>query len=80
MVASGRWLCLGDDHHSKATLKAVKATPTTYRFAISFKRLALGGPFMGPVTVTVSGDHAIDRVGTIANCKVTPTKLACKAL
>ena len=80
MVALGRWLCLGDDHHSKATLKAVKSTPTTYRFTVSFKKLALGGPFTGPVTATVSGDHDIDRVGTISTCKVTPTKLSCKAL
>jgi hypothetical protein len=80
MVAVGRWLCLGDDHHSKATLKAIKSTLTTYRFTISFKKIALAGPFEGPVTATVSGDHAIDRVGTIATCKVAPTKLSCKAL
>ena len=80
LVSLGRWLCLGDDHRSKATLRASRADPTSWRFAISVKNLALVGPFAGPVTATVSGDQDIDRVGTIAACKATPTKLPCKAL
>jgi hypothetical protein len=43
------------------------------------KQLALDGPFAGPVAVTISQDFGIDRVGTIAACRPTQTKLACKA-
>jgi hypothetical protein len=43
------------------------------------KGLALSGPFAGPVTATISQDYGIDRVGTIATCRPTQTKLACKA-
>jgi len=79
LVSAGRWLCLGGDHRSKATLRRAKADPTSWRFAIAMKNLALVGPFAGPVTATVSGDRDIDRVGMIAACRATPTKLICKA-
>jgi thrombospondin type 3 repeat protein len=79
LVSSGRWICIGDDHRIGATLRKSRSNPTSWRFAIAFKHLALGGPFAGPVTATVSGDQDIDRVGTIAACRPTPTKLICKA-
>jgi hypothetical protein len=80
MVALGRWICLSGDHRTKASFKALKPTPTTSRFTIVFKHLALAGSFGGPVTATMSQDYDVDRVGTIGSCRVSPTKLACKAL
>jgi len=79
MVASGKWLCLSLDRRFKTTLKALKAVPTTYRFTLTVKRVALIGPFDGPVTATISQDYDIDRTGTIGNCRVGSTKLTCKA-
>ena len=67
-------------HRFKAAFKAGRSTPTTYRFTIARKKLALTGPFGGPVTATVSQDYDIDRSGTLTACKSTPTKLTCKAL
>lgn len=79
MVASGRWVCLAMGNRFKAAVRTVQSDPSTHRFAIAVKKLALGGPFDGPVTVTLSQDHFIDRVGSLAVCKSTPTKLTCKA-
>jgi hypothetical protein len=79
MVALERWVCLSQDLRFKATLRTLKSAPTTYRFAIAVKKVALTGPFAGPVAATVSQDHFIDRAGIVTACKSTPTKLICKA-
>jgi len=78
MVGLGRWYCQSLDRHFKAKLRARGSS--SYRFTIAFTKIALTGPFAGPVSVTMSQDHDIDRVGTIATCTSTATRLACKGL
>lgn len=80
MVALGRWVCIESTRRLKASFKTVKSAPATSKFTITVKKIPLIAPFAAPVTATVSQDHDIDRVGTIGACKVTPTKLNCKAL
>jgi hypothetical protein len=81
LVSLGRWVCIDPDRHLKLSAKSGKSTPNVYRVSISVKKLALTGPFAGPVTATISTDSDIDRVGTIASCKsnASATKLSCKA-
>jgi hypothetical protein len=78
--SSGRWVCLKNDHAGQATFRQQRATPTVWRFAVTVKRLAITGPFgAAPITVAIRSDGGIDRVGTVAPCVGTPTKLVCKA-
>ena len=77
-IASGRWLCLAPDRRGKATFKEIPATPNVSRFSITMKKLPLTGPFAGPATVSVTSDRFIERVGPIAPCTTTPTKLVCR--
>jgi len=41
------------------------------------KHLAIQGPFAAPVTVTVSDDVAIDRVGTLVACRDSGAGMSC---
>lgn len=79
MVALHQWVCLATARGMKGGMKASRSAPTTYRFTLSVKGLALSGPFAGPVSATISQDFGIDRVGTIATCRPTATRLVCKA-
>ena len=79
MVGSGRWFCQSLDRRFKAKLRAGASTPVTYRFRITFTKVALSGPFAGPLTATMSQDHDIDRVGTIGTCTSAAKRLACRA-
>ncbi|HJQ83639.1 MAG TPA: thrombospondin type 3 repeat-containing protein [Candidatus Binatia bacterium] len=80
MVGSGRWLCLapGVDPTAKFMARTSTSPPAVYRFSIAVKRLALSGPFTGPVTVTMSQDYDIDRTGAVAACRTSPTRLVCR--
>lgn len=71
-------LCISLDRTFKMTFRALKATPTVYRFTGTVKRVGLTGPFSGPVTVTISQDLDIDRVDTVVDCRLDSTKLKCK--
>lgn len=75
---SNRILCISLDRRFKATFKALKATPTVYRFVSTAKRVGLTGPFSGPVTATFSQDLDIDRVDTVVDCRLSSTNLTCK--
>ena len=79
MVGSGRWYCQSLDRHFTGKLRAAGPALTSYRFKIALTKLPLTGPFAGPLTVTMSQDRDIDRVGTIATCTGSATRLACKA-
>lgn len=70
--------CTSADRRFKATFKALGATPQVYRMSATMKRVGIVAPFSGPVIVTVSQDAAIDRAGTIVDCRFEGTKLTCK--
>lgn len=76
--SSGRVKCTSPDGLSKAQFRPFPKQPSVFRFRAKFKKLALNGPFAGPVTVTLTYNGAIDRVGTISDCAATSSGLKCR--
>jgi hypothetical protein len=77
--ARGRVLCRkASDPSTQAKFRRVRGSSSIFVFRVQAKHLAIQGPFAAPVTVTVTDDAAIDRVGTMHACQESPAGMACK--
>ncbi len=63
----------------KVKIRALPATPATYRFTLKVLQLPWTAPFAGPVQVTLgAGGSPVDRSGPIAECTPTASGLSCR--
>jgi hypothetical protein len=64
---------------SQAKFRPLGSTPHLYKFSLRMAHLAMPGPFASPLTLTLTDDAAIDRVGAMATCHALPAGLTCTA-
>jgi len=74
-----RVLCRATGNPSTQAKLRVRPGGGDMRFTVRLGHLALAAPFGAPVTVALTSDGTIDRVGTLAACRVLPAGLACAA-
>jgi hypothetical protein len=61
-------------------VKPLRGIPEAFAVTMKVRKLNLAGPFDGPVTVTVTETGSgVDRVGTISDCVLRVSGLACRA-
>jgi hypothetical protein len=71
--------CKSADRSLQAIFRPLPSSPQVVRFSLVMKRLGLLGPFNGPVHVTLTETGtAIDRAGSITDCVLKITGLACR--
>lgn len=60
--------------------KPLNGIPSAVAITMKVRKLGLVGPFDGPVTITLTETGSgVDRVGTIADCVLRVSGLACRA-
>ncbi len=78
-VASGtRVTCKSVDKNYQASFRQLGGNANQWKFSIKQKKLAITGPFAGPVTVTLGWGPGIQRSDTISDCKATASGLNCR--
>jgi hypothetical protein len=78
--ATGRVHCKrSDDPATQAKFRARPATPGLYKVTVRLAHLAIQGPFVGPVQVTLTHDVMMDRVGTMTTCHGSRVRMSCNA-
>ena len=73
--------CLaGGYKYVQLQVKPSAKVPEAFQFALKVRKLGLAGPFDGPVAVTLTETGSgVDRVGTITDCVLKVTGIACRA-
>ena len=76
---SGNIRCISADKTAKLLVTKIRS-PRVYKYAIKVKRVALPEEraFFPPVAVTLSTGDAIDRVGSILDCRASNTGMFCR--
>jgi hypothetical protein len=77
----GKTKCLGGGQkYVYLQVKPLRGIPEAFSVTMKVRKLDLAGPFDGPVTVTVTETGSgVDRVGTISDCVLRVSGLACRA-
>ena len=75
MGGAGAGCRAGDD---RASFQASAAGPHVFRWRVTLDRVAMIGPFSGPVTVIITQGRTVDRVGTAQSCRVVTSGLICR--
>ncbi|HXJ36124.1 MAG TPA: hypothetical protein VMS22_18995 [Candidatus Eisenbacteria bacterium] len=80
-TVSGKTRCYGGGKkYISLVAKPLRGIPSAFSVVVKVRALNLVGPFDGPVTVTVTETNSgIDRVGTISDCVLKITGIACRA-
>jgi len=83
-LRSGRIICKAEDGQATARFDPLRAKPGRMRFDLRFERLTLTEPFAPALLVRITTDPAsapvgVDRVGSLASCRVTIKALLCVA-
>jgi hypothetical protein len=78
---NGKTKCLGGGQkYVYLQVKPLRGIPSAYAITMKVRKLDLAGPFDGPVTVTVTETGSgVDRVGSIEDCVLRVSGLACRA-
>ena len=75
----GRILCRSTaDPSTQAKFRPLASAPGTFKYKIRLAHLSLSGDVVEPMSVTVTSDGAIDRVGAAGVCRTIPTGIQCK--
>ena len=69
--------CKSADRASQAKFKQL-GFPAQWKFLVKLKKLAIAGPFQGPVRATISHDTGVDRTDEIVDCKGTSSGVNCR--
>ena len=77
----GKTKCLGGGaKYVYLQVKPLRGIPEAFAVTMKVRKLNLAGPFDGPVTVTVTETGSgVDRVGSISDCVLRVSGLACRA-
>jgi hypothetical protein len=74
----GRIVCRkASDRASQAKFVPLRSTPHVYKMSLRMAHMVMPGPFASPVTLTLTDDAAIDRVGTMLTCHAMPAGMTC---
>jgi hypothetical protein len=75
---SGNIRCISTDRTAKLLVRKIRA-PRVYRYSVKVKRVALpeNRAFVPPIAVTLS-NGAVDRVGSILDCRADNSGLYCR--
>jgi hypothetical protein len=81
VAVGGKTKCLGGGaKYVYLQVKPLRGIPEAVAVTMKVRKLNLAGPFDGPVTVTVTETGSgVDRVGTISDCVLRVSGLACRA-
>jgi hypothetical protein len=75
----GRIVCRSaSDPASQAKFLPLMAHPGIYKYKLRLAHLDTAGPVTAPLTVTVTHDGAVDRVGAAGLCREVPAGQTCK--
>lgn len=75
----GRIICRSvADPSTQAKFRPLASAPGVFKYKLRLAHLSLSGDVVEPVSVTVTGDGAIDRVGAAGVCRRIPTGIQCK--
>jgi hypothetical protein len=79
-VAVGtRTKCKSADKSLQAIFRPLPSAPQVVQYGLVLKRLGLAGPFNGPLSVTITQTGTvIDRAGSVTDCVLKITGLACR--
>jgi hypothetical protein len=66
------------DSNFRVLFKPLSSTQAVFKYQIRFTRLGIHPPFAGPLTVTITHDTALDRVGVISDCRASDFGLRCR--
>jgi hypothetical protein len=66
------------DGNFRVLFRPLSSTQAVFKYQIRFTRLGIDPPFAGPLTVTITHDTALDRVGTIGDCRASDFGLRCR--
>jgi hypothetical protein len=77
----GKTKCLGGGQkYIYLQVKPLRGIPEAFSVTMKVRKLDLAGPFDGPVTVTLTETGSgVDRVGSISDCVLRVSGLACRA-
>jgi hypothetical protein len=67
-----------DDERIRLVFLPTRKTPGQYRWSLYLRNLDFVKPQAGPLTVTITDSHMIDRVGTAPMCRNAETGLPCR--
>lgn len=70
--------CASIDRTAKLKVKALRGTPSVFRFTMTLKQVGLPGPFDEPVALTLTNGETFDRLGAIVDCRQTNSGLVCR--
>ena len=81
IAVGGKTKCLGGGaKYVYLQVKPLRGIPEAFSLTMKVRKLNLAGPFDGPVTVTATETGSgVDRVGTITDCVLRVSGLACRA-
>src|SRR4029434_1411495 len=66
----GRIICRSAaDPSTQAKFRPLASAPGVFKYKLRLSHLSIAGDVVGPVSVTVTGDGAIDRVGAAGVCR-----------
>ena len=75
----GRIICRSaTDPSTQAKFRPLPSAPGVFKYKLRIGHLSLSGALTEPVSVTVTGDGAIDRVGAAGVCRRIPSGIQCK--
>jgi hypothetical protein len=75
----GRIVCRStSDPATQAKFRPLPSAPGIFKYKLRLAHLSAAGPIVLPLSVTVTGDGAIDRVGAAGACRDIPAGVVCK--
>jgi hypothetical protein len=71
--------CKSVDKTLRAVFKPVPLTPQVFQFKLKMKNFGLEGPFLEPVTLSITQTGSVvDRSGTVSDCVLTKVGIKCR--
>lgn len=77
-LSTGVIKCKSFNKRSRATFAPVRGTPQ-FRVRIAVRDVDAPGPFLGPVTVTLTHGQSVDRQGSLNECRTLASGFFCKS-